>query len=133
MLRRETYKKALGPWLISKTCLSPIKIMVRKSTRFFCFKLRRMQKKQQYRQPNPPMSHIIDQPNVLVALPEVVITTGHEPMALDYCPQSIQDSSTSPSKAPVQHVSKKSTSCSQSLLQNSPKPAFHKDLKLVVK
>lgn len=53
---------------------------------------------QQYRQQKPPMSHIIDQPNVLVALPEVAITTGHEPVALDYGPESIQDSSTSPYK-----------------------------------
>lgn len=52
---------------------------------------------QQYRQQKPPMSHIIDQPNVLVARPEVAITTEHEPVALDNCPQSIQDS-TSPHK-----------------------------------
>lgn len=56
-----------------------------------------MQKMQQYRQQKLPMSHIIDQPNALVALPEVVITTGHEPVALDYLPQSIWDS-TSPYK-----------------------------------
>lgn len=95
--KKETYKKALGPWLNGKTGLSPIKIMIRKSTRLVCFKLRRMQKMQQYRQQKIPMSHIIDQPNVLVALPEAVITTGLEPVALDYCPQSTEDS-TSPYK-----------------------------------
>lgn len=46
---------------------------------------------QQYRQQKTPMSHIIDQLNVLVALPEAVITTGHEPVAPDYCPQSTED------------------------------------------
>lgn len=76
------------------------------------------------------MSHIIDQPKVLVALPEVVITTGHEPVALDYSPQAY---GILPHPIRMHHVSKKSTSCSESLLQNSLKLAFHKDLKLVVK
>lgn len=39
---------------------------------------------QQYRQQNPSVSHIIDQTNVLVALPEVVITTGHEQLSPDH-------------------------------------------------
>lgn len=94
--KEESYRKALGPWLNNKTGLSPIKIMIRKSSRLVCFRLRR-QKMQQYRQQKTPMSHIIDQPNVLVTQPEVVTTTSHEPVALDYCPQSMQDS-TSPYK-----------------------------------
>lgn len=38
-----------------------------------------------------------------------------------------------PHPTKVHHVSKKSTSCSESLLQSNLKLAFHKDLKLVVK
>lgn len=57
---------------------------------------------QQYRHQKTPVSHIIDQPNVLVALPEAVITTGHEPVAPDYCPQSTEDSASPCKGAPCQ-------------------------------
>lgn len=83
------------------------------------------------------MSHVIDQSNVPVALPEAATATGHYPEAAHSCTLLRGNYPVLPHtmlyEVPMKHISKKSTSCSVILLQNSLKPAFHKDLKLVVK